>query len=101
MHWRVWYADATSVSSDESTWEALPARDLVVLKVWPDNGPKAMFCGLDALWWDGERVFQLDIPPPFEELAELEAAAGRLKFGRAIPDDDYAAIYEAALAAQA
>lgn len=98
--WRVWYADGTSVSSDASTWARLHAHDLLILKVWPDDGPKAIYCGLDAIWWDGERIFQLDIPEPFMKVAKKEAQAGRLKFGRAIPDDEYEALYSEALAAR-
>ena len=101
MRWRAWYADGASVDSDSATWHDLPADGLVVLKVWPDDGPKQLFCGHDAIWWDGEgETFQLDLPKPFARRAAREARAGRLKYGRLIPNEDYERIYAEALAAQ-
>lgn len=61
-----------------------------------------MYCGLDAIWWDGEnRVHQLDLPAPFVELAQLEADVGNLKFGKRVADELYERLYEEALTAEA
>lgn len=99
--WRAWYADGSSVTSDESTWHDLPADGLIIWKVWWDEHRKGLFCGHDSIWWDGEgQVYQLDLPEPFHEVAAAEAAAGRLKRGVYIDSEAYAAVYEEALAAQ-
>ena len=88
------------MSSSEARWAEVDAEFVVVLKVWPKNGPKAMFTGTDATWWNGRRVYQLDLPPSLRDWAKQEADAGRLKFGKRIPDDRYEAIHAEALAAR-
>lgn len=99
MRWKAWLADGTLLTSEQQSWSDVP-QGVVVLKVWPDIGPKGMYHGHDALWWDGEgEVFQMDLPDPFVELADAEAAAGRLKRGKLIDAGAYAALYEEALAA--
>jgi len=98
MRWRAFYTDGSSIASSESTWRELPAEGLVLLKVWPDEGPKAIYCGTDATWWDeAGRVYQLDLPPAIEEWAKMQIEAGFLKVGELMPDDAYAELYARAL----
>jgi hypothetical protein len=100
MTWRAWFKDGSSVTSAESSWQDLPADGLVILKVWRD-GRKELYCGLDAIWWDGDgRVYQLDLPPTVLRVARREAKAGQLKYGVLIPNEDYERIYHAALTAK-
>lgn len=102
MRWRAWLADGSSISSDSSSWEDLPRDGVIILKIWDEDHPDRMFHGHDALWWDGSSydVYQLDIPPPLQAIANEEADVGRLKFGVYIDSADYERIYEAALLAQ-
>jgi hypothetical protein len=101
MHWRAWYIDGQSISSIDSTWKDLESNGLIILKVWPKGQPKSMYCGLDAIWWDGKgRVFQLDVPDPMLKFAKSEAKRGFLKFGKQIDNEDYERIYSEALEAK-
>lgn len=101
MRWKAWLADGTPVSSEQMAWRDVPAEHVVMLKVWPDDGQKAMYHGLDAIWWDGRgRVYQLDLPPAIKGVARAEAKAGLLKFGLHLPDELYEQIFAEALAAQ-
>jgi hypothetical protein len=101
MRWRAWLADGSSVSSTNSDWGDVPMHHVVVLKLWPDEGPKAMYHGHDAIWWDGTgEIYQLDLPPNLHGWARREGFEGRLKFGKQLPNADYERIYAEALAAK-
>jgi len=105
MEWRIWYCGANGQScalsgNTQKAWRNAPRENAVVLKVWRGDR-KEIYCGHDAIWWDGEgKVFQIDLPDPFLAVARAEAEAGYLKFGLLVPNEDYERIYEEALAAR-
>ena len=101
MRWRAWHADGSSTGSDETSWSTLPA-DVVLLKVWADDGRKIIYSGSDAIWWEGQdpdQVARVDLPEPFQTVAQAEAVAGRLKYGRLLSSEEWQTITEAALTA--
>jgi hypothetical protein len=86
--WKLYYADGTRFTSLDGAWTDAPAIGAVAFKAALPDGTYFMQCGADAIWWDGVDafVYNLDLPAPFLPLAAVEAAAGRLKYGIAVPN---------------
>lgn len=102
MRWRAWYADGQEFDSSNSDWHTLPRSGCVIVKWWPEEGPKRLECGDDAIMRVGSEFVSVNLPTKeFKRVADACAKAGELKFGELIGSDAYAALYAKALEAQA
>lgn len=79
LGWKLWYADGSTVSSEESTWEDAPQHGVIALVRYWLSGGREVVNGPDLYTRERGDCLKLIWPP-------------EIKVGALLPNDEYAAL---------
>jgi hypothetical protein len=79
LHWRIYYADGTAISSAQTTWEQAPSRNIVAIVHALNDEPAACELGTPYYWRFDDFVVRVWDPTLYLR------QTGLVKFGRWAP----------------